>query len=211
MKYQNYQESRDLAWKILLDFGFDELPIKVSEVCKKLGIQIRSYGRSEPFLKKYHLQYKTQETDGFTFSVDGQYIILFNEHCSAQRNRFTVAHELGHILLGHIPETGSHVTTVNREPEPKDDPIEQQANVFASRLLAPAGVLHEIGVNSAGQIAELCDMSLKASQFRLERLHKLYVREQRFLQEKGKSCFGLSPLERKVLDQFRSYIESHRL
>ena len=205
MDYEEYKISRDLAWKIILDMGFTELPIKVSAICRKLGIQVRSYEKAKKLLKRHQLEHKTLEIDGFTLGIDGRYTILFNEHCSIQRNRFTVAHELGHILLGHVPKDGIHITAINREPSSKDNPLEQQANVFASRLMAPLCVLKSLRINDVKDIAKLCDISETAAQFRFNRLKLINEREQH------KSCYGLSPLEREVLEQFRSYIESHML
>lgn len=211
MDYGEYKVSRDLAWKIILDMGFTELPIKVSAICRKLGIEIRSYEKAKELLERHQLENKILEIDGFTLGIDGRYTILFNEHCSIQRNRFTVAHELGHILLGHIPKNGMHITAINREPSSKDNPLEQQANVFASRLLAPVCILRELQVTEVHEIAELCDISMTAAQYRFNRLSKLNDREQRFIKERGKSCYGLSPLEGEVVYQFRLYIESHKL
>lgn len=205
MDYGEYKVSRDLAWKIILDMDFTELPIKVSAICRKLGIQVRSYEKAKKLLERHQLEYKTLEIDGFTLGIDGRYTILFNEHCSIQRNRFTVAHELGHILLGHVPKDGIHITAINREPSSKDNPLEQQANVFASRLMAPLCVLKSLRINDAKDIARLCDISETAAQFRFNRLKLINEREQH------KSCYNLSPLEREVLEQFRSYIESHML
>ena len=205
MDYGEYKVSRDLAWKIILDMGFTKLPIKVSAICRKLGIQVRSYEKAKKLLKRHQLEHKTLEIDGFTLGIDGRYTILFNEHCSIQRNRFTVAHELGHILLGHVPKDGIHITAINREPSSKDNPLEQQANVFASRLMAPLCVLKSLRINDVKDIAKLCDISETAAQFRFNRLKLINEREQH------KSCYGLSPLEREVLEQFRPYIESHML
>ena len=113
------------------------------------------------------------------------------------RQRFTCAHELGHIILGHV----GRYDLVCREPAPGDNPIEQAANVFASRLLAPACVLWGCGVQSAEDIAQLCDISRAAAEFRWSRMQELY-RRQRFL---------TSPLERLVYAQFENYIKGHRL
>lgn len=88
-----------------------------------------------------------------------------------------------------------------REPDPGDNPIEQAANVFASRLLAPACVLWGCGVQSAEDIERLCDISRAAAEFRWTRMQELY-RRQRFL---------TSPLERLVYAQFEDYIKGHRL
>ena len=117
--------------------------------------------------------------------------------CYPPRQRFTAAHELGHILAGHVGK----YTLVNREPSPQDNPIEQAANVFASRLLAPACVLWGCGVQTAEEIQQLCQISRQAAAYRMERLRVLYAR-QRFL---------TSPLERAVYEQFREYIKTHRM
>lgn len=211
MTYKDYQKSRDLVWKIILDMGFAELPIRVSEICKKLNISLLTYRGGKKIIDRYQLQKKAKQTDGFTLCANGRYIILYNEQCSDQRNRFTIAHELGHILLKHITTDGVHITTINREPSPRDDPEEQQANVFAARLLAPACVLWGMHVSSAPQIAEVCQISETAATFRMNRLQLLYDREKRFFAERGKSCFCLSPLEQKVYKQFHQYIYSHLL
>lgn len=71
MDYEEYKISRDLAWKIILDMGFTELPIKVSAICRKLGIQVRSYEKAKKLLKRHQLEHKTLEIDGFTLGIDG--------------------------------------------------------------------------------------------------------------------------------------------
>ena len=98
--------------------------------------------------------------------------------------------------MGHV---GQH-QLVNREPDPKDNPIEQAANVFASRLLAPACVLWALDAKTPEQIAALCQISLQAATFRAERMALLY--------ERGK--FLASPLERQVYHQFANYIEQKK-
>ena len=121
------------------------------------------------------------------------------------RQRFTIAHELGHILL----HGGNGL--YNREPSESDNPIEQEANIFASRLLAPACVLWGLGVTSAQQISELCNISLQSAEFRMRRMNELYEREKRFLNMYNKSCFLISELERKVYRQFSEYIQQNHL
>ena len=124
---------------------------------------------------------------------------------SIPRQRFTVAHELGHCLL----HKGNGL--YNREPSENDNPVEQEANVFASRILAPACVLWGIGVTSAKQISDICNISTQSAEFRWERLQELYDREQQFILKYGKSCFLQSPLERMVYNQFRDFIRKYSL
>ena len=184
MNYKDYQGARDAVWKLLIDLNIRALPVKPGAICKALGIQIRFYT-------------PTDGNDGMSFIVDGMPTILVSDQVPVARQRFTAAHELGHILLGHV----GRYELVNREPSPKDNPIEQAANVFASRLLAPACVLWGCHANTPEQIAALCGISMEAAGYRAQRMKLLYQRN-RFLS---------SPLEKQVYQQFADYIAANRL
>lgn len=192
MKYTDYQTSRDLAWEILIREKITELPVSVEGICRNLGIEVRAGKIAD---------------DGYCREENGKSVITISDDNPPMRQRFTAAHELGHILLKHTDKYG----IVYRDPSPKDDPKEQAANVFAVRLLAPAIVLRDMGVTNAGQIAEICQISQTAAEYRMKRLQILYDREKRFLTERGYSCFGLSPLEREVEKQFKRYIRKHKI
>lgn len=184
MNYKDYQNARDAVWKMLIDFGIRELPIKPGAICKALGIPIKFYT-------------PTDGNDGMSFIAERVPIIMVSKEASLPRQRFTAAHELGHILLGHV----GRYELVNREPDPKDNPIEQAANVFASRLLAPACVLWGCGARTPEQIVALCNISYQAARFRAERMELLYQRNK----------FLSSPLEQQVYRQFADYIAKHKL
>lgn len=200
MDYSNYKKSRDLSWQVLIDNNITELPVKVSQICKKLHIPIISYEKGYEVIEDAGLRDCCEKNDGLTFAG----AIFYNQDCSIGRQRFTVAHELGHILL--------HTKGIyNREPSPNDKPVEQEANVFASRILAPACVLWGIGVKSAEEISQICDISITSAKFRMERLTILYKREQAFLQQYGKSCFLMSSAEKAVYELFSDYIVKNKL
>lgn len=171
MNYQDYKDARDASWHILIDCKVTELPVRISGVCRALGVPVRRYTPAE-----------RDNNDGMSSIIGGAPTILVSDLAIPARQRFTCAHELGHIILGHV----GRYDLVCREPDPGDNPIEQAANVFASRLLAPACVLWGCGVQSADEIAALCDISRAAAEFRWSRMQELY-RRQRFL---------TSPLER---------------
>lgn len=184
MNYKDYQHSRDMAWRILLDLHVTELPVKITDVCRQLGVTVKLYDPPD-------------DNDGCSLILNGAPIILVRRDRHPPRQRFTTAHELGHILLGHVGQ----YPLVNREPQATDNPIEQAANVFAARLLAPACVLWGCGVRSAADIERLCHVSRQAAQYRMERMRLLYARD-RFL---------TSPLEGAVYRQFEEYIKTHRV
>lgn len=192
MLYHEYTLSRDLAWKIIIQEGWNELPVRVSKICRNMGIDIR--------LVEGNLS-------GYSAIVGGTPTIYINRNDTPERQRFTCAHELGHILHKHTEKYG----TMYRDPEPNDDPMEQAANVFASRLLAPAIVLRDLGVTTEKQIMELFHISQTAAKHRMARLNEIYKRNEQFLATYGRLCFGLSKLERQVQAQFTPYINSHKL
>ena len=181
MNYRLYKGSRDLAWRVLLRENVRELPVDVLELCQRMRIDVREYGDELP-----------DRGDGFSCIVKGKAFIFVRKGQNRQRCRFTIAHELGHILLGHVDK----FELVNREPSPEDNEIEQQANIFASRLLAPACVLWGCNVQSPEEIMRLCDISHQAAQFRFSRMKVLYERQK----------FLTSPLEKKVYKQFKPFI-----
>lgn len=183
MNYTEYKKSRNLSWQVLLNENVTELPVMVGELCRRMGIWIQYY---EP----------ADGNDGCSTIIDGQARIFISKNCIPERQRFTAAHELGHILLGHV----GRYRLVNREPTEKDNPIEQEANVFASRFLAPACVLWALNAKTPEEIGRLCRISHQAAVFRAERMAILY--------ERGK--FLSSPMERAVYAQFSAFIDRQK-
>ena len=196
--YKDYQQARDLSWEVLTQNNVCELPVKIAPICRNYGIRVRSYQDSADVLGKLNLMDMIDRTDGFLAYISGEPVIFYDQSCVPGRQRFTIAHELGHYLLGHVQP--GQVTTINREPTPGDSPQERQANQFAARVLAPACVLWGLDLHSADEIAAACGISRAAAAFRAERMRELYQR--------GK--FLTAPQERQVYRQFETFISRGR-
>lgn len=194
MNYESYKKSRNAAWEILLACRVDRLPVDLNAVLRHLEVRVYSYGRSLELLESTGLSEVAKQVSGLTFYAGDRPVILYNDAESPERIRFTVGHEMGHIVLGHV-RPGEH-TRQNREPQPGDSPAEQAANRFAADLLAPACVLWGLDLHRAEDIARVCKISIQAAQFRAERMEILYQRNK----------FLLHPLERAVYQQFESFI-----
>jgi Zn-dependent peptidase ImmA (M78 family)/transcriptional regulator with XRE-family HTH domain len=70
----------------------------------------------------------------FAFSCDfpsRPVVVLSTERAHRAAGRFDAAHELGHLLLHHDEEPGTHA-------------VERQANVFASEFLAPTSAIADL-------------------------------------------------------------------
>lgn len=209
--YRRYTEIRDAVWRLILDMGITKLPVSISSVLRRLCIELYTYQENLETIKRLKLESLMKTSDGFTVVLNDRYIIFYDDTQLPARIRFTLAHELGHIILeSGFSRTAEGVvyTTRNNEPNKKDKPEETAANMFAARLLAPSCVLHELKLFTAEEIAQYCAISKTVAEFKLERMLLLEDRNERFLRDRGRGCFYLSPLERQVKAQFENYIKT---
>ncbi|MEG1894594.1 MAG: ImmA/IrrE family metallo-endopeptidase [Oscillospiraceae bacterium] len=185
MIYGNYKIVRNAAWQVLIDYGIKSLPVSALEIANAAGIKV---------IKNKDVNMLHRGEAGASITDGKDWYIVYDEKDMRQRVRFTIAHELGHIFLGHAIAAGYHARTIDVEkPE-----VETQADVFAGRLLAPAVVLWGVGVHTAFEISALCDISSSAAKIRAERMEILYTRNK----------FLASPLEREVYEHFLDFIEN---
>lgn len=73
---------------------------------------------------------------GFALKKDKDIIIFTNTSSRLSREIFTLAHEIGHVVL-HFGDTASFVDTSFTISEKTTDEFEQEANLFAACLLMP--------------------------------------------------------------------------
>ena len=198
----DYRRSRDTAWQILVKNKISSLPVSIYQICNAEGVKVFTYDEGRDLIDRLKLDGNMVGNDAFSF----RRMIFYDDMQPRTRQRFSVAHELGHILL----HQQSGATLYNREISPNDDPKETEANIFASRILAPICVLHYLNLNTPEEIAEACDISLVAAQIRYERLLLLRERDSTMRSRSGKGCFLLSDYEQKVYSNFKKYIKKHR-
>lgn len=129
------------------------------------------------------------ELSGLLFAEQHQTIIGVNSLDAKARQRFTIAHELGHLLL-HAPRDlpDEHTLFIDRHfrvyardvhSGEGTDVQEVEANTFAAELLMPAAMLsaevqaHPFDYEDDAQIRALADryrVSVQAMSFRLVNL-----------------------------------------
>ncbi len=106
--------------------------------------KVSRYGIMDLFRECERLGYKLfryplgENADlGFTMKKDNDIVIFTNTCSRLSREIFTLAHEIGHVIL-HMENTDSfiddHVTISGRSTDER----EQEANYFAAGLLMPA-------------------------------------------------------------------------
>jgi len=152
------------AYDLLMRHWDGSLPVDVESIARKLGIAVRSrFGMAGG------------ESGCISRTEDDQYAIEYDATQSRVRQRFTIAHELGHFALGHLQpgqrefrDKPAHFMTA------VDHPKERAANAFAAKVLMPEDTLKAIiidhNVTSLTALANIFDVSRAAMTFRLKNL-----------------------------------------
>ncbi|SRR6266513_130750 len=111
-----------VAEQLLANFYIKEIPTPIEEVARHLGIRISRAPSSE--------------FSGLLIRKDGRALIGVNSSEAPVRQRFTIAHELGHFILHPQKDAFVDFRKERHEGETKP-PRERHADMFAAALLMP--------------------------------------------------------------------------
>ena len=142
---------RDTADALLEAAGITSHPIPINELVIGCGVQI--------------LPWDFEDIDGLVVELDSGAVIWVNKHQAKTRQRFTLAHELGHHLLRHVDafhlDLGGNLSPNATGGHPGYNwRAERAANEFAANLLMPASMVRRAS-------AEIPEMGALASQFKV--------------------------------------------
>lgn len=125
------------AEKIIEDAEIASWPVRVDRLAKERGIKIRYVPLDD-------------ELSGICFYKEGIAFVGVNVRHAPNRQRFTIAHEIGHIMLhqdelrdsAHVDKT---ITMLRRDGDSAQGnvKIEIQANQFAAALLMPESLIRK--------------------------------------------------------------------
>lgn len=100
-----------------------------NEICKNYGVRTLSYHGAHELIRKHGLEQLASNTAGFCFFAGNQPVIIYDSTRPPLEIRYTIAHELGHIVLGHLNFRRDFL-------EKLPDYAEREADSFALFLLA---------------------------------------------------------------------------
>jgi hypothetical protein len=157
---------RRAAVALLAECGLGALPVRPEEICRQKGI-VYSHDEALP-----------EGIWGALLRQDGTFVILVSARCpTVEHRRFSAAHELGHYRLpGHLEALLASGRHESAPPYTSADPLEQEANAFASELLMPESLVTpilgeaEIGLASVRAIAGACETSFTSAAIRYAQL-----------------------------------------
>jgi len=143
------------ALEVLRRFGLGEPPVALEDICRAEGLAVCS----RPF----------DYVAGLFVNDDVFPVIVVNSRQPSTRQRFTVAHELGHYYLRHKRSSFAEPGGASRQ--------ERDAERFAANLLMPAAWVRRYWTtygdnaeNRVSIIAALFDVSRAALRVRLKEL-----------------------------------------
>ena len=157
----------DAACKCLLRLQWAALPVEPMDLFKHLRRMVKLISYEElaqaDSEAEYALRHTAPEAEGQTFTArteDGRHEILFVLYRASGhpgRVRHTLAHELGHVALGHREDSAA---------------CDAQAEAFAAALLCPPGLPERLAealgaALTAEQLAAVCGISREAARLAL--------------------------------------------
>jgi Zn-dependent peptidase ImmA (M78 family) len=165
------RKARELAREIIRERDIDQPPINVEDIAHAHAIEILRHRFEGP-------------ESGFALRDNNRRFIGVNTQTSRRRQRFTIAHELGHLLLHKgkqiiVDQAVLRVDLRNRVSSMGTDIEEIEANTFAAALLMPERIVSRYvtrsiqtngDISREGLIVELAktfDVSAEAMGYRL--------------------------------------------
>lgn len=155
-------EAESIAQQTIDSCGFVSLPICPFEIADRHDILV------EP------KESKVPGVSGYLMRVGDVFGIRYASHIANEGfQRFTVAHELGHYFLpGHAEKLFPNGSGTHQSSFYSNDPLERQADAFASALLMPQKLFSRAvdragcGFGAIEQLSILCKASILATAIR---------------------------------------------
>lgn len=133
----------DEAQKLILQRYTAELPVRVGALAKELGLKV----------VKSRLEPKISGQIGPSEEAPAGYEIKVNMYESAERQRFTLAHEIAHFLL-HRDRIGRGISDTVLYRSTLGSRIETEANKLAADIVMPSDQINQALRSTSSVIGE---------------------------------------------------------
>ncbi len=182
-KVDNYFVS-SVAHRFIIENQINKLPINIKSLIKNNGWALVPYNKTNKYIKNVD-PCLFKNNWGFTLHHLDKFVIFYDTSVSIESQRFTLAHEIGHIMLSHF------VAATNK--------IEIEANIFACKILMPMCVLYKCNAINQSEISKLCMVSYSAATYSCNRYSEILKN----------GNYNISKLEYKIVSQFKQFINNY--
>lgn len=159
----------NIVRNLLNQFWDRRLPVEPIIFARALGYKVVNLTPFDP-------NPQNQGISGYAAMENGIPVVAYRSTEHPNRQRFTIAHEIGHHLLGHVranadrclrDDPSNYSASVNKH-------IESDANEFAAQLIMPEEALRTLiernGMTSIRSLADAFSVSEAAMYYRLKNL-----------------------------------------
>lgn len=153
---QRYEDIKQEVFNLLEECPNITYPINPQTVAQKMLYILRPYSSLElgDYIKATNISddaFSRPEINPQTGMYE--YVIYFNDYRDTpERIAWSIAHEIGHIYLGH-------------HDLPEDKSQELEANFFAKYLMAPPPLIHTANCHNYKDIARQFNLSQQAARY----------------------------------------------
>ena len=138
---QLYRKIEKDICKLYKEFNIEKIPIDICDIAEKMGYEVIPVHKDDPI---YGILVE-KECDGLMIELRDRKVIYYKADQTKGRQRFTIAHEIAHIRMGHYEES---------------DLANRIANHYASYLLAPEILIFLTKCNDYIELAEVFNVTL---------------------------------------------------
>lgn len=144
---------RQTAYNILKKMEIKIFPFSIYDLINQFNeVKLFSFSKITPIIRDISNKKITTNTfpdfigsdEAITYQKENSnYITIYNDDISQktpQRIRFTLAHELGHVILGHFKNDNCYLGR-NSISDDEHSEMESEADFFATELLAPKTII----------------------------------------------------------------------
>lgn len=149
--FPDYNKATNAAYEILKKYNYSFPIIDVYYIYDKYkNIKLCTYTSAAQKMGITHNEFTYQMASsehGFTVAdyANNHFIVFFNNLKDDSTIRFTLMHELGHIILMHSSD---------------NDTSKKEANCFARNILCPVQIVREYKLKSAKEYSECFGISM---------------------------------------------------
>ncbi|HHV13960.1 MAG TPA: ImmA/IrrE family metallo-endopeptidase [Clostridiales bacterium] len=165
------------AYSFILEYGYNRFPIYPFKVLEDLSdyVVCLPWSEAKKILKSsdpFHLRETKAEARTIRPRADGKYYIVYDdvEVNSDARIAWTIMHEIGHIVLGHLTDFGETALDRGGLTQKKYGVLEVEAHYFAAEFLMPTALLKYFSDISIEEIALLFGVSEEAAKKKHKRV-----------------------------------------
>lgn len=184
--FPDYHKATNTAYEVLINQDIFELPVNLNKIIflHRRDIRLLTYSQMAARFSMTASEFREVAPSefGFTMKQNCKKYILYNEEKGYYTNRFTIAHEIGHAILGH---------------EAEDSVVEREANCFARNLLCPVPAIDALGISNtdgytgwfhvSDSMAEISIKNILSDRYHIEDCYKSKINDLLYIYMTGES------------------------